>query len=77
MFEAENNDDVEVYGKWLGVMRKGDKKMHEYAAYCEARDLLEARIRSGELVIDGFNMIYDRDTIGSIMDHLTLRANTE
>jgi len=75
MFQAENNDDVDAYEKWLNVMREEDRKLNQAATkYEEIRDYLEAKIWCGELEIKGFNKKYEKGTMASIFDHLTLRA---
>lgn len=75
MFDAEDKDDVDGYEKWLQVMREHDDKMNEAAAkYEELRDYLEAKIWAGELEIKGFDRIYEKSSLSSIMDHLTFRA---
>lgn len=75
MFQAENDDDVDGYEKWLQIMREEDEKMHRDGnKYEELRDYLEAKIRMGELHIEGFENRYDKDTLSSIVDLLTFRA---
>ena len=72
MFKMENEDDVNGYEKYLGIMRESDKKLAKCVGkYTQVRNFLEAKIWRGELIIDGFNMNYEKSTIDSLKDHLT------
>lgn len=77
MLKAENDDDIDGYEKWLEVMREEDEKWQaKVAEYDQLRDILEAKIRTGELEIEGFNQRYEKGAVASIVDHLTFRART-
>lgn len=78
MLEAVRVDDVDGYEKWLEVMREEDEKWQEKATeYDQIRDILEAKIRNGELEIQNFQQRYEKGTLASIVDHLTGRARTK
>lgn len=77
MFEAENKDNTVLYEYWLAKMRKYDEKLNQCSEeYEELRDYLESKIWSRELMLEGFEKRYAKDTWSSILDHLTFRAST-
>lgn len=73
--KAENDDDVDAYEEQLDIMRREDEKWQaEAAKYDQLRDILEAKIRTGELIIKGFNNKYEKGSVASIVDLVTFRA---
>lgn len=75
MFRAEEDDDVDSYVKHLEDMRSYDKKLIDASTrYEQLRDFLEAKIWQGQLVIEGFDLLYEKTNWNSILDHLTFRV---
>lgn len=75
MFKAEEEDDVDNYAKYLDEMRSYDKKLIDASTrYEQLRDYLEAKIWQGAIVIEGFDLLYEKGTWESILDHLTFRV---
>lgn len=75
MFEAEEANNVDDYADHLQEMRREDMLLVEASnKYDNLRDYLEAKIWQGKIKIENFNLIYEKSTGESILDHLLFRV---